>query len=141
MCSPRFWKKRERERRAVERRIIVAERLEQKKLERAKKQQHEKTRSDAGKVLAKITALHLQFEADIANALFKQVPKVMKTKVEQQAKSVKIMKAEAESCLASLEPAPLSFTLQDTNELNKTCVDVLSDLASQYEGIKRCSRA
>ena len=83
--------------------------------------------------------MHFQFEADIANAVFKQIPHVMKTKVEQQAKSVKNMKAEAESCLATLEPIPLSFTLQDTNELNKTCLDVLSDLASQYEGIKRCS--
>ena len=54
-----------------------------------------------------------------------------KTKIEQQARSVKNMKAEAESCLATIEPIPLSFTLQDTNELNTTCLDVLSDLASQ----------
>ena len=63
----------------------------------------------------------------------------MKAKTDQQAKSVRNMKAEAQSCLASLEPAPLSFTLKDTNELHKTCVDVLSDLATFYQGIKRCS--
>ena len=83
--------------------------------------------------------MHLQFEADLANPLFKQIPKVMRTKADGSAKAIKLMKTEAELCLASLDPAPLTFTLKDTNELHKTSCEVLNDLATMFKGMRRCA--
>ena len=94
---------------------------------------------NAGKALAKLTPLHLKFEVDLANPLFKQIPKVMRTKTDDSAKAIKLMNTEAESCLSSLDPAPLTFTLKDTNELHKTSCEVLNDLATMFKGMQRCA--
>ena len=132
-------KNRQRELLKLERRRQAAELAEKKKQEREKKKRDEMARMNAGKALAKLTPLHLKFEVDLANPLFKQIPKVMRTKADDSAKAIKLMKTEAELCLSSLDPAPLTFTLKDTNELHKTSCEVLNDLATMFKGMRRCA--